>query len=925
MYHPALGQDEHHPCIDLAKNLLPSIVDAKLVSTLLTSFKSRTQQSLPDSVRCSPRHSAFWSKQLIREQKALLELIFLVYYMRLSPDGPGYKLIIDTIRETSWGQSQESSGFFDAETKVMVKELGDILAILAVEGLSLETAMEEEYSIPEPSAQQLSKSHLYHPSHLQAVNESIEALVNLDSRRASPVLIAWAFILSKITNSLVERGVPEIYHAFATQSLHVEASMSTYNRSVTSSSPQPLFQLYISHALSSTSSLFDSLLSTLSSPLFGSPTTTSDPNVLGYLLVLRSVIVCLPLIFRLSYLTSDQYASLLKVVATLYGNRAAAPLCARFWVGNGLDLEYDRGAEAVGEDEIVDLAKARFPVQFGGFIKVVKAMCYGVTGLLTSSDNGEHELALSNEDEDLSHRLAETSYAYLANLTTLTHIVPPSPALVPLPYEIVTDPDPANISYRAARSIPISKSILIPVGTRGRLLSPPGSNPVIISWDIEWSAWKLFGDILDDFAGEKEITSDVFGGEVKTAGLPVVWDSEEGKVEDITNVLELFRIATANKAALGRDFGSHLSPSNDPKFVQTLFKILERSLSTQQPSTPRLVSSLLGLISCLLPTFPGAIWSFLRGSTLIFPRISASSAWRRDTTRHAILAAEKVNGSYPITTSMISLVKALVVEEQLSAVTLAPDYGILKQEVLLRALSWIRDDVWSGHLSWRYVELCEKFEMSRKIIELYALVLNEVELIPGTSRGKFTPTISLVVDILLVKSTVSTLSPLLSPIAGGPATIISLRRSARHHAAQSAEDLVQSSLSLAQRSIQLRRRINATPTSLLERLLFSHGSPEGMTSASRMDLSLIGSLTQYMVSPLNPKLSIIAAQVLTLLCIGSNELGSTLPSLMSLIGGSEKSEILAVEMLNIVSDPQGNENLQVALWDLVSGILVQSD
>lgn len=855
-------------------------------------------------------------KQLLREQKALLEIVFLVYYTRLPPDGAGYKLLIDTIRETGWGQRQENSGFFDDEARVIVRELGDLLTIIAIEGLSLELTMGQEYLIPEPSAPQLPPADLYHPSNLKAINEAIESLVNSDTVRSSPILIAWAFILSRITNSLVDRGVPEIYHSFATQSLRIQASMSSNTNRSSSSSAQPLFQLYTSHALAPSSSLFNSLLSTLSSPLFGSTTvTSSDPNVLGYLLVLRSVIVSLPLIFRLSFLTTEQYSSLLLIFEKLYGNASAAPFCARFWERHGLDMGYERGAEAEGEDSIIDLARSRFPVQFGGFVRVVKALSHGVTGLLADG---------VVEEEGLAKRCADCTFSYLDSLTSFTHAMAPSPPLVPLPYEIVADSDPVYITYRASRPIPVSKSMIIPLGTVGRLVSSRNSKPVIIAWEIDWSAWKVFGDVLEDFAGYKKgpvAKVDVFSTAEVTTSLPIRWENDEEKMEDIANVLDLFQIVISNDPALGvrlADLVAPIDSSSSIHFLEILFRILERSLSNQQSVHSRLVTALLGLISSLLPSFPGAIWTFLRSSTLLFPTVSSAMTWRPDSTRQAVLTMEKYNGTYPITQAILSLVHALVLEEQLLAGAVPPEFAEIKQDVLVRAISWMRDDVWSSHLTWRFVELSEKFEMGRKMSELVLLVLSESELSAGAEAGKFTSSINLIVESFITKSTVALVSPLLSSIAAEPETIIALRRAGRHTDAQSAEDLVDSSMQLLQKLIQLRRRISGSTTSHLERLLLSHNaSSNNMSKSIRNDSPLVESLTKFITSSLNTNLSIQATKMLTLLCIGSNELEAKSSSLVSLLGGSEKSGRLVTKLLSVVSDPQAEVNLQVALWDLV--------
>lgn len=833
-------------------------------------------------------------------------------YSSAPPSGPELVALFNTLRVTEWCQRQEIFGFFDLETTGLVHEIGDLLLIIAVEGLNLEVAMGEDYPIPSPSEPLLDPDSVYHPTNLQAINDAMEALVKSDGVRAAPLLLGWAFILSRVTNSLVERGVPEAYHAFANKSLRVESG--------TPSSSQPLFQLYAAHALLPSSKLFESLLAILHSPLFSisdvdAPAATlNEPNAVGYISVLRALVTCLPLIVRLSFFTSEQYASLVDVFAALYGHPGAAQLCAQFWEERGLEAGFTSGAESVGEAEIVELARSRFPVQFGSMVKIVRALCQGATGLLAPEGEGE------TEDEELAKRCAECAFACVGTFDFLTHVVRPTSAVTPLPYEVVGDPDPANISFRSTRPIQVSKSLTIPVGTRGRLVSQQGRKPVVISWELSWSGWRLFGDVLEDFANVRKGGGDVFGAETG-AGLPIEWEDERERAEDVTAVLDIFRITLTNDSSLGTRLVEHMAeatPTADrTHFVEVLFRILELSLSSQRPASTKLVSSLLGLISALLPSYPGVIWTFLRGSSLLFPSTSPSSVWSQDTSRISILQNEKLAGTYPVTLALLSLVRALVLEDQVSSYAVPAAFEEIKQGVLVRALSWVRDEIWSVSGTWRFVNLAEKYEMSKRMVQLYRLVLEEGELAPNADKGQFDPVVSVVVDALLVKATVAQLSPLLSAIAAGPGPITILRKALRFADAQASEDLVELSLALVRKLLRLRRRIVGSTPSLLERIALSHGTPQGLGSSTQK-VEMLECLSKYIVAPIDPKTATQAAKVLTLLCIGSGEWQPRPPSLISLLGGSDRTEKFVTAMLAVASDPLAAVGLQVAIWDLVS-------
>ncbi|GAA6057523.1 hypothetical protein JCM3770_000566 [Rhodotorula araucariae] len=981
--------DPANPCYELAVELVPQIVDNSFTSSLLAAFTTRTSQNLPDAVRPSPTHSAFWTKQLIREQKTLLELVFLAYYAPRPADGLELARVLETIKATEWGQRQELFGHFDAETQGIVREIGELLTIVALEAHNLEAAMEDEYPIGAPGEVVVDAQSVYHPANLIKVNELVEALVRLDSERASPILLAWAFLLSKVTTSLLERGVPEAYHAFAEQSLRVEAPSGSSR-----SSTQPLFQLYAAHALSPASSFFPVLLATLRSPLLGhsaqresfSAAANNEPNAIGYLSVLRGLVTSLPNLVRLPFLAQTQLSALFDVFAALYGNSSSALLCAQFWedqaiLNTALDADssmlLERTAQRAGETEIVELARARFPLQFSGLAKLVRALCAGAAGLLPSehADNAHAgvDAAASSDDELLAAKCAQSTFAYLATLPSLTHVVPSSgPGAAPLPYESSPYADPeTGYAFRATRPIGVSRSVAIPVGAQGRLVSQAGSKPVVVAWDVEWSAWRLFADVLEDYAGVRRPARDVFGSkEAATDALPMEWDSEDEHEADVTAVLDILRITLRNDHSLAVALIDHLATAPgraaeaDPAsarngFVEVLFRILERSLAPNpdRPPPTALVSSLLGLIAALLPSFPGVIWTYLRGSALLFPSHKTGRGYgaaAQGLFRPQVLQAERLAGEYPVTLSLLSLVHALVLEEQVAACVTRADFRETKHGVLTRALAWVRDAVWPHFGTWRFATLAEKYELARRCTQLFKLVLEEAAIAPAPSPAIESPAVQLVMDAFVGShATVAQLAPALSTLAGGPDAILLLRKAGRYADAQALEDLVAAALALVLRLLRLRRQgaraggAGTTASCLLEKLCLSpmaSASYAATAGAGALSLSLGGvdsarrpelleALLRFVVAPLDSALAVSAARVVALLCLATAPASASAAaadapaasvapaSMTALLGGSESVERCIMALLAVAEDHLAAQELQVAIWDVLSAIV----
>ncbi|KAM0755748.1 hypothetical protein T439DRAFT_320460 [Meredithblackwellia eburnea MCA 4105] len=965
-------EDTSHPCHSIANTLVTAILSPTFASSLLSSFVLRTHQSLPEQVRQSPSHSLFWAKQLVREQKAILEVVFLVYYAAQPPRGLDILQILDTITQTYWGQRHETVGYFDHETKSLVKELGHLLTLIAVEALNLETAIAVEDPLSS-SVSTLGSDDMYHPLQIEKIDGAIQQLVHFDGQRASPILAAWAFILSRVTMSLeAHPAPPKAYELVFSKTLHSEISKSSSSL-VLSRPQQPIYQLYATHALATSSGLFANLQSLLTSSLFGpssssSPliaTTAEEPNAVGYLSVLRALLTSIPLLVRLPFLSADQYSGLVEAFAKLYGNSAALPLVAQVWdeqtrtaiLESGADdsamLEEGQGADpgSEAEREVIDLAKGRFPVQFRPLVRLIQSLSGGFLSArhfssLDSSLGGND----SDEEADVAASMARNVFTFLGNLTTLTHVVPSAlpGGLGPQPYEVAGYAADGNtVLYRSTRPIKVSSSLIIPTGTEGRLVSEQGRKPLVVAWDVQWSAWRLFGDLLEDVADLTKTqvggnVGDVFGdSEQGGQRFPVAWENDEDKLADVTSVVEILRIMVTNDPRIGAVLVQHLSSPIDPAedepaatpsgptpthIVEVLFRLLERALASSRNSIPTpLVSSLLGLIAALLPTTPGVIWTFLRGSASLFPG-SLGAKWANDPARLAVLQAEKINGSYPVTLALLSLVRALVLEAQVTECVTNPSHALVKQGVLVRALTWVRDVVWTSMHSWRFVHLGEKYELSKRVVQLYSLVLEQGELL-SAKQAALDPVVTVVVEALVTRATITQLAPLLSNIIAGPEPILLLRKALRYSEAQAAEDVAQTSLSLALRLVRYRRRTaSGSPPSLLETLCLSpyHGATgDGLAAstgaAGRPDLAYM--VAKFIAAPLDPRTASLAAKLLTVLSVSSNEWLSRPASLIALFGGTGKVESLVSEILIVAGEPGTPEILQVAIWDMLSAVV----
>ncbi|KAM0788291.1 hypothetical protein ACM66B_001436 [Microbotryomycetes sp. NB124-2] len=921
--------DTSNPAQQLAAELAADILSDTFADALLESFLARTRERLPDHVRTSPAHSLFWTKQLLREQKALLELVFLTFYAPAPANGRQTILLLRTTRETEWGHRQETFGYFDNECQATVDEIQALLTIIGIESLNLEAAMEQASVIPAPGDKPLAAEDQLAPSNVSRINEQVELLVQQDQVKSSMLLLGWAYILSRVTDALLEQGVPDTYHDFASRALRVESAASS---SQTRSASQPLFQLYASHALSPAAGLFETMTAALNSPLLGSDhatkSTSFEPNIVGYLSVFRGLLTSVPLLVRLSFLSQEQFAGLVQTFAALYGNPAAIDLCAQFWqdfFSDDLDQStldpVPKSTHSAGEAELIGLALSRFPIQLGNLLRVVRALSAGVQVAQGSAS----EEAEDGERAVVARRCALCTFTFLSTLPSLTQIVPSAPSVTPLPYEVATFPD---VVYRATRRIPVTRHVSVQPGTMGNLVSQEGRKPVVVSWKMQWSALKLFAEVLQDFAGvtaRVQGGDDVFGSQ---SGRPqlVAWSSETERIEDVVSILDILRLTLQSDPSLGRPLVEHLQDDDSNiDLLEVLFRMLEKTLT--QPANEingRLVSSQLGLVAALLPTYPGGCWTFLRGSTLLFPSTS-TAPWTRDSSWRAVSESERLAGSYPIVLSLLNLVRALVLEYQATWTISAADINGVKRDVLSRALSWVRDEVWVNFSSWRFAHAVEKCVMAQQILELYQLVIEDAQITnasPSTSQDSVG---RILTDALLTKASIAQLAPILTTIHAGPEPITLLRKASKFVEAQAIEDVTCASLRLVSDLLTIQNRADPSSSSLLEKLCLSHVVSRGQQQSVKPGSvdhrpEMVEAIAAYITAPVDNRTAVLAAKTLTLLTLRTAAWQPRPPSLIALLGGSDKAEKFIVGALQIASDPAADEILQVAIWNLAAAI-----
>lgn len=517
--------------------------------------------------------------------------------------------------------------------------------------------------------------------------------------------------------------------------------------------------------------------------------------------------------------------------------------------------------------------------------------------------------------------------------------------------------DEGEMQYRTLKRLAMPGGVMLGVGSVGRVISPPRVSPVVVSWNIEVSGWRIALELLRSFIGERPkrkattirktrsmmATDDDVFGSTKAEGDGATVQEVRVEVEDlgiedmgedaVLDILLLLGSVLSSGPELAAPLVEHLSASNPidddgiadspSDIVQILFTILERALTSSRPS-PRLVSLTLGVLTSLLPAFPGRVWTYLRSSSLLFSngRSSASTA--------SVLASERSSGTYSMTIALLDLVFALFLEAQRTHFVIEPEFLKVKADVLSRALGLVHAEIWSGYTGWKYASLRERFDIGRKITMLYDEILRDPTLAPRPANSEAPPAVgplsvlqTFLAEAFVLNTTSLTLTPIVSTLIVGRGLVSGLYASGRVFEAPKAERLIEVTLRLARHVLALKRRLGVSRIVALEQLFFDRASSSRSAGSRQLKTEVIDVVANFVVSSSSSAgIASEAVQLLSTLC-GSLTSTASSETPPSIVGHLEDAVETTRAFLDLLADPYRDRDLRRSVWNLL-GVLVSS-
>lgn len=938
-----IGDDQFHELHDLAVHILDSFADQDFGMKCLDRAKVLSEEELEETVREVPRYSSFLATCALREQFILLEIVFLLFYSRLESSARFVKTLMNTIKQTDFGKIQSNSGFFNNEATQIVETLSGVYLLLAIESMDCESMVDGLDLISSPRNGKGGPVLLDEPNVVIEAVDYLRASTARDSIRA-PLMIVWALFLNRIDETIADWGKARPTEALPSHLQSMQSSMQSREGVTT------LWTDFVSVALSSEMDLFSTIKSLAGSPLLTPQSSNrsvmalSASSCLAFRAVLKGFLLSITELVRPEYI--EDYIGLLESWEQTYSNSlflegrgnqstdSGAALSVQFWQ---VDYQHEQ------RRAVLDTATRRFPVSFRPLLRLCKALSGSSPGALHLSDD--------------AFRSSTAVFHYLAQVTCLTQVIPPYPAMS-LPYEAVTLSD-ASIGYRATRDIPVfGRYLVVPSGTFGRMLSQADQTPAIMIWDISenpMNVWRLLGDVLANFAGtleRREAYSVTKTGDASVFAendpipsfVQLAPDEPQGKeIDAAADIMDLISSLLGTQPSLSRALlneieGKEVQFSLSQPFVsKTSFPtisivlgILSEALAAPA-ATSKLIISAYRLLTLLVTSKPQNIWLPMRTSNALIGAYGSSSVTATtdqdfsSSNRTSLLTHEVSIGKYAGLISLLDFHHGLLNDLQQNLLVVSEEETYVKADVMIRALQFVAERVWTKYQDWKYVHIQHRIEIGLKCMQIFASILSDETL---RRHGEQTAKIVEQVEFYLCGrfSSPYMLNPLLHVLAKGQRFLNSLLRAQRLTEVNLCREEIEAALSLAETCIISHSHLKAVSKldegqatlGRLESAFFEHPSQQSQGRTSKTHpAELAGIVFGYTSIQHAQSIRIKAIDLLTRLCASVAE-GSRgpAPTLISHLGSLSEVEGIISTLIAIVSTKEEPSNIRSRVWNM---------
>ncbi|TPX44193.1 hypothetical protein SeLEV6574_g04645 [Synchytrium endobioticum] len=858
------AQDEGHQYFEIASSIVGRLRSDSLLARVLRQFKESADRKISDLVEGSPRRLSLWTRQLLKEQKALLDILFHMFF--LVPEPHDVVKTMEVLTDVYFGRKQASAQFFDESSGKVLQQVCEMCVVVALELLNLEEVLnmdlmgDDVFQLSPPRNETL----LSTPAALVQITKLLQNVANPLAREsqaqmyandAAPVLLAWAAYGFQIAEPIKD----------ADESYQPVVDVMTSKRPDEDTTFVPSIFLNVAQHVGALQYIHDFLKGPLCQD--ESPSKHAYKYVVKGLLMLLAVAV--PESIR------PQLNQVLECMSEIYTGFDS--VAKQFWVED-YQMEERR--------DIIDWPRSRFPFTAVPLIRLLTA--------LTSSSTATYV------------------YRYFKSLPTFTASVDDR-ALV---YDPFTTNQRSFNEVRSNQPIPTTPfaspalNMIIPAGTSGYRLSV--ASDLQVQFQYEYSGWHWCLSVIDSYLNtpDRNLDNDTIELVGSIMDLMGAVFAVGGDLL-VTQVMSHFCQFPAQGPAL---------TTND--VVTFICRTLSRSCLLSKPP-PQLITSSLKCIVELLPHYPNSTWNHLRQDPFM-PRYSvirnSNSAASTGFVQAVVLPNERQEGRYGTIIAFLDLVLKLVTHARKLSELTSPQVELITGCVL-----FIRSDIYSTYSTWRYVKTIQKHEIGTKVISVFNLILKDVTYARGyalkqnSNRKDMSRVFQQLADSFLNDGDGRVVRPMIAVIKNGQQFVATLYHRTRQREGDAVQDLITQSLEVLLELLRLRAYVSSERRnpglSPLEMYLLDKSTRSSPTDFIRQ----LGLYSRFVTGEYVPSL---AVQVLALLCVAAKSIeagGGGSPSFLGYFG-VDAPQICAA-LVQFLVHPFYGPTIQVPVWNFMTAVI----
>lgn len=900
--------DGSHPYSTIAADTVDKLRDQNsstpLPQRLFAQYSALVRSSVPNRTYSFPGWACVWAKQNLKEQKALMEIIFLFSVSKAFEPTFIFN-IIQEFESDCFGVLQTFGYVLDDEGLKLRGAVTQICTLLSINLiLSPEITTETKLSATD-------KDLINTPDVIAKINQVVLHLG--DRNEHAPFLLAWSYFIACLDCILHDNDTTPVPENYKQIQLIINGTQQVSNSSILKTRPMVngtdfeeerqisiqqkpnMDRIFLGRSLKL--NVFGVVTNILESEVC----SEEDVNNFGYRSVLRTLFKSFLSTTRPYYMPIDSYATLIKAYCLVYRNQAA--LCEAFW-----DNDY------VKDDPYTLLATARvrFPVFFSDLTQLLSALSGG------AEDNADG-------------KAAENVYEYLCQVPSIT-VELGNNVQVTTVEENGRAVINADQNIRVTQELQTIASIEILEGTQGLLLSS-SEDYSLVQFPVAYSGWHLLTAVLAGFMNPSGSGIDVKDEDGILKG---------NNIETIDSILDLLYNVLLNNPKLVPTLVQHIEfasripgqSTGTPIIISVICNILS-SCSRVQPCPIPTMTLSLQCLTLLIPHYRNDIWSYLQAAPILpRPNVNIPLSTRLSTSPFGINPAAQIQqivsrvecttGRYTLLLAFLDMVQGLVHDVQRNWWVNANESSVPNRQyqvdVLYLCLHYLMLDVFPSYASWRYRKISERYLIGTKVIEIFTEIARGFKEPASTQQSR----LSLngirtgIFNNFLYEGGVYHISPLLDTISEGAETADILYKINHPKEAAKVEKLTEMSFVFVKILLQYRlEQINEGSSNMaestLERLLL-----ERTTGNNCSDFLL--RIVKHINYRHNIALQIEATNVLFLLCRTVSSWKSS-PNFVQYLGNTDQVHKIIRAYLDIAKDHFQNEVLLSAIWRLMTAFL----